>query len=216
MAAGKVSWRGRRAVVPPPANRPRFGSITPKVARRGGDADVDAAEHLHAAGHARPVDGGDDRLVELDVAEHGPGAVVEPAAVDLLDLALADLLGQLGDLRDVRLEVGAGHEVAGHARDDREPEVVVVAEVLPRAGQVAEVVEVERVAGLGPVDGDEHDVLVGGAAVGRVLLDMDRHERNVADTSVRFLAVEPHPANSDGREPQGPSRRHVLTCDDAR
>jgi hypothetical protein len=33
MAAGKASWRGSRTVVPPPANRPRLGSITPKVAR---------------------------------------------------------------------------------------------------------------------------------------------------------------------------------------
>ena len=32
MAAGKASCRGRRAVVPPPANSPRFGSITPNCA----------------------------------------------------------------------------------------------------------------------------------------------------------------------------------------
>ena len=33
MAAANGTWRGRRAVVPPPANRPRLGSSTPKVAR---------------------------------------------------------------------------------------------------------------------------------------------------------------------------------------
>ena len=32
MAAGNASWRGSRTVVPPPANRPRLGSITPNVA----------------------------------------------------------------------------------------------------------------------------------------------------------------------------------------
>ena len=32
MAAGNGIWRGRRTVVPPPANRPRLGSMTPKVA----------------------------------------------------------------------------------------------------------------------------------------------------------------------------------------
>ena len=32
MAAGKLSCRGRRTVVPPPANSPRLGSMTPKVA----------------------------------------------------------------------------------------------------------------------------------------------------------------------------------------
>ena len=32
MAAGNGTWRGSRTVVPPPANRPRLGSMTPKVA----------------------------------------------------------------------------------------------------------------------------------------------------------------------------------------
>ena len=32
IAAGNGICRGRRAVVPPPANRPRLGSITPKLA----------------------------------------------------------------------------------------------------------------------------------------------------------------------------------------
>ena len=32
MAAGKASWRGSRTVVPPPAKRPRLGSITPNLA----------------------------------------------------------------------------------------------------------------------------------------------------------------------------------------
>ena len=33
MAAGNAIWRGRRTVVPPPANRPRLGSITPNTDR---------------------------------------------------------------------------------------------------------------------------------------------------------------------------------------
>ena len=32
MAAGNGSWRGSRTVVPPPANRPRLGSITANLA----------------------------------------------------------------------------------------------------------------------------------------------------------------------------------------
>ena len=32
MAAGKGIWRGSRTVVPPPANSPRLGSMTPKYA----------------------------------------------------------------------------------------------------------------------------------------------------------------------------------------
>src|SRR5699024_1252721 len=141
---------------------------------RGGDADVDAAQHLHATGHARAVDRGDDRIVDLHVAEDRPRAVLEAAAVDLLHLppadlrreharfvasydardrpravfaavavalllfALAVLLRELGDLRDVGLEVGAGLDLAGHTGDDRQPDVFVVAEVATRLRQVAE------------------------------------------------------------------------------
>ena len=79
-------WCRRRRTGPASAPSRR------SVACGGGDADVDAAEHLHAAGHARPVDRGDDRLVELEAAQHGVGAVAELAAVDLVDLARADLL----------------------------------------------------------------------------------------------------------------------------
>ena len=118
-----------------------LGLHHPERGVRRGDADVDAAEHLHAAGHAGPVDGGDDRLVELDVAQHGVGAVVAAGSRrSRSTLAGADLLRQLGDLRDVGLEVGAGHEAGRYAGDDRDPRVVVVAEASPRLGQVAEVV----------------------------------------------------------------------------
>ena len=77
-----------------------------------------------------------------------------------VDLTAADLLGQLGDLGDVGLEVGAGHEAAVHARDDRHPEVVVLAEVAPRLRQVAEVVQVEAFFASGRSIVMTHDVIV--------------------------------------------------------
>ena len=63
---------------------------------------------------------------------------------------------------------------------DRHPVVRVVAEPPPRVGQVAEVVEVERVPGLGPVDRDPGDVPV-------ELLVVDRHAAG--------SATMPPPAN---------------------
>lgn len=110
------------------------------------------------------------------------GAVLEPAAVDLGDLAGADLLGQFGDLGDVGLEIGAGHEVAVDAGDDRHPGLVVVAEVLPRLGQIPEVVQVQAVAGFRSIDGDDHDVVVtpfvvDGHGVGQYLTPASHRQR---------------------------------------
>ena len=147
-------------MVPPPAKRPRFGSITPKVATSDGDPEVASAEHLHASGHARPVDRGDDRLVELDVAEDGLDPVVETVAVDLGHAVLSHPVLHLRDLGDVRLEVGPDAEVLADPGDDRDPRIVVVAEALPRSAELREVLHIERIAGLWPVDGDQDDVVV--------------------------------------------------------
>src|SRR5262249_27101159 len=102
----------------------------------GRDADVDASEHLHAACDARPIDGGDAGLVELCVATHGVGAVTQFAAVDLRNFAAADLLREVRDLWDVRLQVRARHEATIDTGDDREPEIVVLTEVTPGLRQV--------------------------------------------------------------------------------
>ena len=126
-----------------------------------GDAHVGAAQQLHAARGAEAVDGGDDRLVDLDLGrpEHGVGAVGDPAPVDFLDVARGDLLLQLGDLGDVGLEVGAHAERLAHAGDDGHPGFVVVLEAPPGLGQIPEVVHIQRVAGR-PVDRDHDYVLV--------------------------------------------------------
>ena len=126
----------------------------------GRHPEVAPAQHLHPPGHAGAVDGGHDRLVQLDVAEDGLGPVVEPVAVDLGDPGLLQAGREPGDLGDVGLEVGAHAEVGTHAGDDRHPGVVVVAEPLPGHPQLGEVVHVQRVAGLGTVDGDPDDVVV--------------------------------------------------------
>ena len=158
--------------MPPPANSPRLGSITANFASGTGDPDVAAAEHLHAAGGAEAVHRGDHRLVERPVAEHRAGAVVEPEAVDLGEALLRDLLLELRDLGHVRLEVGAREEGLPDSRDDRDPRLVVGREPLPRLAQRLEVRHVGRVAGLGPVDRDEHDVF-------GILGVVDRHGRDV-------------------------------------
>ena len=77
MAAGNGTWRGRRTVVPPPANSPRLGSMTAEVRLGHRHPEVAPAEHLHAARHAGAVHRGDDRLVELHAAQHGLHPVVD-------------------------------------------------------------------------------------------------------------------------------------------
>jgi len=144
MAAGKASCRGGR------------------------DPDVHATQHLHAARDTGAVHRRDHRLVELDVAQHRVGAVAQLAAVDFGDFTGSDLLLHLGDLGDVGLEVGAGHEVLPHTGDDGRPGIIVLPEPPPGSCQIAEVIHVQRVLGLGPINGDEHDVLV-------VLLVVDGH-----------------------------------------
>ena len=85
---------------------------------------------------------------------------------------VGDLLLELGDLGHVRLEVGAREERLPHARDDRDPGLVVGREALPRLAQELEVLHVGRVAGLGAVDRD-HDHMV------CVLLVVNGHRRRV-------------------------------------
>ena len=130
---------------------------------RARDPDVDAAEHLHAARGAEPVHRGDHRLVERPVAQHRARAVVEAVAVDLGEAFVGDLLLELGDLRDVALEVRAGEERVADAGDDRDPRVVVGGEPLPRFAQQLEVLHVARVAGFRTVDRDPHDVIAVGS-----------------------------------------------------
>jgi hypothetical protein len=124
------------------------------------DADVDAPQHLHPAGGAEAVHGRDDRLPDLRPAQHRLRAVVEPVTVDLAEALVLNPLGNLGDLGDVLLEVGAGEEGVAHARDDGDPRLGVVVEALPRHAELLEVLHVGRVAGLGPIDRDADDVVV--------------------------------------------------------
>ncbi len=56
----------------PTGEQPALGLHHAERGPRRGDADVDAAEHLHPAGQPGPVDGGDDRLVQPHVAQYGP------------------------------------------------------------------------------------------------------------------------------------------------
>ena len=97
---------------------------------------------------------------QIFAPQHGLGPVVEAVAVDLLEPLLGDLLLVLGDLGDVLLEIRTDEERVLDAGDDRHPGVLVGVEPVPRLPQELEVLHVRGVAGLGPVDGDEHDVLV--------------------------------------------------------
>ena len=117
-------------MVPPPANRPRLGSITANFAS-GTPRGCPPAEHLHAAGGAEAVDGA---MIGFQIfALAGPArAVVEPVPVDLAQALVANALAQRRDRGNVGLEVRAGEERILDARDDRDPGVGVGIEALPR------------------------------------------------------------------------------------
>src|SRR6185437_1222230 len=93
IAAGHAIWRGRRAVVPRLQH--------PEHRLRARNADVGAVEQLHAARDTRPVHRGDDRLVDVEVAQHRLGAGAE---------ALAVVGPGGGEQRDVVAQVAPGAE----------------------------------------------------------------------------------------------------------
>ena len=142
-----------------------LGFHDPEVGLGHSHPQVATSEHLHAAGHTGPVHGGDDRFVQLHAAEHGPHPVVDPVAVQFLQLATGDVLLQLGDLGDVGLEIGTHAEGVTHAGDDGHPGLVLLTETVPGHPQLGEVVHVETVHGLGSVDGDPHHMVVTGLVV---------------------------------------------------
>ena len=86
-------------------------------------------------------------------------------------LARGQLVGALGDDRHEALQVGADAVDVADAGQDGDEGVVVVAEAHPGVGELAEVLDVERVARLGAVDRDGDDVAV--------LLVVDRHGARV-------------------------------------
>ena len=133
-----------------------------------GHPQVGAAEHLHAAGDAGAVDRGDDRLVELGAAQHRLDPVVETVAAELLatspDLIL---LLQLGDLGDVRLEVGADAEVLARRRSRWRRRRRRPRRSGPRPSAAGRSAPCPGVARLGAVDGDGDDVVVTGGVVDR-------------------------------------------------
>src|SRR6202020_3501671 len=74
---------------------------------------------------------------------------------------------QLGDLRDVRLEVGPDAEVLPDAGHDGDVGIVVLTEAVPGRAQLEEVLHVHGVARFGAVDGDGDDVVVTRGVVDR-------------------------------------------------
>jgi len=159
IAAGKASWRGSRTVVPRLRRAPAWLHHAEGGVGRG-DADVDPAEHLHAPATHGPPTAATIGLYSLTLRSTGVDAVGQPAPSTSFTSPEAICFWSSVTWGNERLEVGARHEGIVDAGDDGDPRIRVVLEPPPRAGQVAEVVHVEGVARLGPVDGDDGDVVV--------------------------------------------------------
>ena len=118
-----------------------------------GDAEVHGLEDLGAAGHGVALDGRDERLARLEVAEQRlpveVGVGVEPRRPLVVGVPGRH-----------RLEVGTGAEVASRAGDDDDPDLGVRVELRPRVAHPDEHLAGEGVAGLGSVEGDGDDVPV--------------------------------------------------------
>ena len=142
----------------PAGEDPLPGFEHPEHGFRAREADVGAVEHLHATGDARPVHRRDDRLVDVEVAQHRLGPRPELLAV---------VGSGRGEQRDVVAQVAAGAERVVDPGEDRDPGVGIVTEALPGVGEGVEVLEIERVAAGRTVDGDRHHVVVDGV--------VDRH-----------------------------------------
>ncbi len=120
-----------------------LGHPETSVGRR--DDQITRQDDLGAAGQRRAVDGGDQRLGANPLDESG-----EPA---LLGAHLSS-----GAARD-GLEIGARTEHRAGTGDDADPDVVVRFDVVDGGFDPLRNVAVDRVAGLGSVDGDEADVV---------------------------------------------------------
>ena len=155
LAVADEPWQAHRAEVdqrhaPAPAEDAEDGV-------RGGDAEVAPQRQLESARDRVPLDRGDDRLSEQHARRpHGPVPVlaenVLPERVD--QGAAPELAG--GD----RLQIGAGAERAARAGQDRDRERLVRVEAAKRPHQRRRGRVVDRVAHLGPVDGDDGDFAV--------------------------------------------------------
>ena len=114
-----LAWEPDRR--PATGEQPPLGFHDTEVGLGHRHPQVAPPEHLHATGHAGAVHGGDDGLVEFDAAQHGPDPVVDPVAVEFLELPTGDVLLQFRDLGDVRLQVRPHAEGVADTGDDRHP-----------------------------------------------------------------------------------------------
>ena len=165
------------------------------------DADVRALQHLGAARDRVPLDRGDERLREPVVAQQRL-----PVKVRGLGHPVADVLALRR--RPHRLEVGARREVAARAGEDRAADLGRLVDVRVPVREPDEHVGAQRVAGLGAVHREDHDVAL--ALDGAVLRGHGQglghaHSRSFGPIEIMVTAV-----GIRGRI--GYPRRQVRTC----
>ena len=138
---------------PPSGNRPapHLGHAEDGALAR--DPEVHGLEDLGAAGDGVALDGGDQRLAGLEVAQQRLPVQVR-IGVEARRPLVVGMPGRH------RLEVGTGAEVASGAGDDDDADLGIRVELRPRVAHPDEHLAGQGVAGLGSVEGDGDDVPV--------------------------------------------------------
>jgi hypothetical protein len=122
----------------------------PEACGAGGDADVAGEREFHAARQRVAVNGGDQRLPGLEATGYS-------AEVEAVEAVLAREAAQL---RNQFLQIGPCAEGAiARSGENGDPDIGVVPDICPNANQLVVGGDVDRVEGVGPVDGDRGDVI---------------------------------------------------------
>lgn len=135
---------GRRSSLPSGGDQPALGLRQPELGVPRRDDHVAGQGHLAAAGERVALDGGDQRLGRRALGDAG-----EPAALDGGVVA-----GQEA------LEVHPGAERPARAGEDADGQVLAGVELVDGRRDPLRHLAVDRVAGLGAIDGDDEDCAV--------------------------------------------------------
>ena len=146
IAAGHGIWRGS-ARSSRRWRRSRAAARARRTPPRAREADVGAVEHLHPARDARPVHRGDDRLVDVEIAQHGLGAgsgtvsrVVGPRRREQRDVVAEVTTGAEASSTPVRIATQASGSSRNRFQASASASKCSRSSALRRAGRSMEIV----------------------------------------------------------------------------
>ena len=121
-----------------------------------GNANVRALEDFHAAGDGVAVDGGDDRLFRVEVAQQGAAGGARVRQQPFVPLVLR--LPRPGEQRDEPPQVRTGAEGGAGAGQHGNPHLRIVTHLPPSLVKAHGHLGIDGVAHLRAIEGDEGDM----------------------------------------------------------